>query len=96
METHDLVLNLHGEMPSSPDSDVTVMNAEEAFLPTLRELHQKFPKLRIVLEHCTTAVAVDTVLSCGANVAGEWSAIVVGSDANASSNYHGASSAPYE
>jgi dihydroorotase len=45
MEKHDLVLNLHGEVPSGPDSDITVLNAEEAFLPTLFELHQRFPKV---------------------------------------------------
>lgn len=46
MEKHDIVLNLHGEMPSAPGSDITVLNAEEAFLPTLKELHQRFPKVR--------------------------------------------------
>jgi len=46
MEKHDLVLNLHGEVPSGPDSDITVLNAEEAFLPTLFELHQRFPKVQ--------------------------------------------------
>jgi dihydroorotase len=46
MEKHDLVLNLHGEMPSGPDSDITVLNAEEAFLPTLLKLHQRFPKVQ--------------------------------------------------
>jgi dihydroorotase len=45
MEKHDLVLNLHGEVPSGPDSDITVLSAEEAFLPTLFELHQRFPKV---------------------------------------------------
>lgn len=37
------------------------MNAEERFLPHLREINRKFPKLRIVLEHCTTAAAVEAV-----------------------------------
>ncbi|KAF3480615.1 dihydroorotase [Arthroderma uncinatum] len=64
MEEHDLVLNLHGEVP-----DVDVMNAEEAFLPTLKQLHERFPSLRIVLEHCTTSAAVETVRSCGPTVA---------------------------
>ncbi|KAI9764288.1 MAG: hypothetical protein M1840_008579 [Geoglossum simile] len=68
MEKHDLVLNLHGEVPGGPDSDITVLNAEEAFLPTLFELHQRFPKLRIVLEHCTTAAALDAVRACGPSV----------------------------
>jgi dihydroorotase len=70
MEKHDLVLNLHGEMPSGPGSDITDLTAEEAFLPTLVELNQRFPKLRIVLEHCTTAAAVAAVRACGPSVVG--------------------------
>lgn len=78
METHDLVLNLHGEVPPSPvqetniqtQNSTTVLSAEESFLPTLLDLHQRFPKLRIVLEHCTTAAAIQTVLSCWSNVVG--------------------------
>ncbi|GKT50338.1 dihydroorotase [Colletotrichum spaethianum] len=34
------------------------------FLPTLKALHAKYPKLRIILEHCTTAEAVEAVKSC--------------------------------
>ena len=78
MEQHDLVLNLHGEVPPCPkdESDITMQNsttvlsAEESFLPTLLDLHHRFPKLRIVLEHCTTAAAIEAVLSCGPTVAG--------------------------
>ena len=71
MEKHGLVLNLHGEVPpSSAGGDVTVMTAEHAFLPTLLDLSTRFPNLRIVLEHCTTASAIDHVLRCGPNVAG--------------------------
>lgn len=34
-------------------------------MPHLREINRKFPKLRIVLEHCTTAAAVEAVsFSC--------------------------------
>lgn len=68
MEEEDVVLNLHGEAP--PAEDVTILNAEEAFLPTLLDLHQKFPRLRIVLEHCTTAAAIEAVKKCGPNVVG--------------------------
>ncbi|BGP36630.1 dihydroorotase [Rhodotorula kratochvilovae] len=69
MERQDLVLNLHGEVPSDIDGDGTcVLNAEERFLPHLREINRKFPKLRIVLEHCTTAAAVECVKSLPANV----------------------------
>ena len=78
MEKEDLVLNLHGEAPPSPDTaelsgssnQITILNAEEAFLPTLKSLHERFPKLRIVLEHCTTAAAVEAVKVCGPNVVG--------------------------
>lgn len=70
MEEHNLVLNLHGECPSTPQSDITVLNAEERFLPTLGELNKMFPKLRIVLEHCTTKAAVDAVNACDDNVSG--------------------------
>lgn len=71
MEKHGLVLNLHGEVPpASAGGDVTVMTAEHAFLPTLLDLSARFPKLRIVLEHCTTADAIKTVLKAGDNVAG--------------------------
>ncbi|GKZ26118.1 hypothetical protein AbraCBS73388_002068 [Aspergillus brasiliensis] len=68
MERQDMILNLHGEVPSK--GDVTVLTAEERFLPTLLELHERFPKLRIILEHCTTAAAVEAVKKCGPTVAG--------------------------
>ncbi|GAA6025976.1 hypothetical protein JCM11491_006407 [Sporobolomyces phaffii] len=69
MERQDLVLNLHGEVPSDVDGDGTcVLNAEERFIPHLKEIHRKFPKLRIVLEHCTTAAAVEAVKELPSNV----------------------------
>ncbi|KIW88860.1 dihydroorotase, homodimeric type [Cladophialophora bantiana CBS 173.52] len=68
MEYHDLVLNLHGEWPGPlPSHDISL---EEAFLPELKKLHQKFPRLRCVLEHCSTAAALDAVRACGPSVAG--------------------------
>ncbi|RVD83801.1 uncharacterized protein DFL_005576 [Arthrobotrys flagrans] len=78
MSDHDIVLNLHGECPSTPaedvagieDEDITILNAEAKFLPTLLSIHKQFPKLRIVLEHCTTAAAVEAVRACGPTVAG--------------------------
>lgn len=69
MERLGLVLNLHGEVPSSPADDISVLNAEEQFLPNLILLHKRFPKLRIVLEHATSAAAVEAVKSCGPTVA---------------------------
>jgi dihydroorotase len=68
METEDLILNLHGECQSG--NGINELNAEAAFLPTLLSLHQRFPKLRIVLEHCTTAAALEAVKQCGPTVAG--------------------------
>lgn len=69
MERQDMVLNLHGELPPSQGQDITVLNAEEAFLPTLKDLHKKFPNLRIILEHCTSAAAIQAVKDCGPTVA---------------------------
>ena len=70
MERQGMVLNLHGEIPSSASRDITVLNAEEQFLPTLLDLHRRFPKLRIILEHCTTEAAIKAIKSCGDTVAG--------------------------
>jgi len=69
MQELDLVLELHGEVPSDPDADICVLNAEERFLDSLQRLHRDFPRLRIVLEHVTSAAAVDCVRSLGATVA---------------------------
>jgi dihydroorotase len=76
MQEKGLVLNLHGEVPGPSSSsvegqnqDVTVLTAESLFLPTLHEIHSAFPNLRIVLEHCTTAAALDAVAKCGNTVA---------------------------
>lgn len=61
MQKHGLVLNLHGEKPPQKGEDITVLNAEPLFLPALEKLAKDFPKLKIVLEHCTTEAAVNTV-----------------------------------
>lgn len=68
MERQNMVLNLHGEVPGTASNEITVLSAEEAFLPQLRNLHERFPRLRIVLEHCTTAAAVEAVKVCGSSV----------------------------
>ncbi|KIH94839.1 dihydroorotase [Sporothrix brasiliensis 5110] len=67
MEKHDMVLNIHGEVLESLAPPGTTL--EEAFLPTLKSLHERFPKLRIILEHCSTAAAVEAVKACGPTVA---------------------------
>ncbi|KAI8608374.1 dihydroorotase [Chytriomyces sp. MP71] len=69
MEEEDMVLNLHGEVPSDHEKDICVLNAEEKFLTHLKQLHKDFPKLRIILEHATTKAAVDCVKSLGSSVA---------------------------
>ncbi|KAJ5041208.1 uncharacterized protein L3040_005759 [Drepanopeziza brunnea f. sp. 'multigermtubi'] len=70
MEQCGMVLNLHGECPSDHEKNITILNAESTFLPTLKGLHEKFPNLKIVLEHCTTKEAVEAVNDCGPNVVG--------------------------
>lgn len=69
MQEHDLVLNLHGEVPSDPEKNITVLNAEATFLAHLHKIHKQFPRLRIVLEHATTRAAVEAVKACGDTVA---------------------------
>ncbi|KAK1222955.1 dihydroorotase [Marasmius sp. AFHP31] len=69
MQENDMVLNLHGEIPSDAEKNIHIINAEPSFLPHLLKLHKAFPKLRIVLEHATTRAAVEAVKSCGATVA---------------------------
>jgi dihydroorotase len=69
MEETGVALLLHGEMPSNAEMDICILNAEQRFLPQVERLHQRFPNLRIVLEHVTTADAVDCVKSLGKTVA---------------------------
>ncbi|CDZ96534.1 dihydroorotase [Phaffia rhodozyma] len=68
MEQVGMVLNLHGEVPSDHDRGICVLNAEETFLAHLFKIHKAFPKLKIVLEHATTAAAVAAVKQCGDTV----------------------------
>lgn len=66
MQEVDMVLNLHGEVagfPSFPD-------AEQRFLEQMVELHEAFPDLRIVLEHVSSAEAVNLILELPNNIAG--------------------------
>ncbi|QRW15921.1 amidohydrolase family protein [Rhizoctonia solani] len=69
MQEVDMVLNLHGEIPSEARTNTCVLNAEPQFLPHLRKLHAAFPRLRIVLEHATTRAAVECVKELGDTVA---------------------------
>lgn len=56
MQNENLVFCLHGEVPNC-----FCLDREEAFLVTLEKLAADFPKLKIVLEHATTAAAVKMV-----------------------------------
>ncbi|WRT70540.1 dihydroorotase, homodimeric type [Kwoniella shivajii] len=69
MEEEGLVLNLHGEVPSDPEKNISILNAEVHFLTHLKKLAHDFPKLRIVLEHATTSNAIEAVSSLPSNVA---------------------------
>lgn len=65
LEEEGLILNLHGEKPSTDKvgEEIHVLNAEESFLPALVKLSNDFPNLKIILEHCTTKAAIDTIRS---------------------------------
>jgi len=54
MQNEGLVLCIHGEDPSA-----FVLDREEAYLPILERIASDFPRLRIVLEHITSAAAVE-------------------------------------
>ena len=67
MQEHDLPLLIHGEVT---EPDVDVFDREKAFIDNvLAPLTQRFPGLRIVLEHITTRDAVEFVLASGNQVA---------------------------
>jgi dihydroorotase len=60
-------LLIHGELT---DPEVDVFDREAMFIERVLEpLRQRFPGLRIVLEHITTEEAVDYVVSAGPNLA---------------------------
>jgi len=66
MQDVGMLLLIHGEL----DRERTlVTKREEVFLPTLLMLAEKFPNLKIVLEHVSTRAAVETVRQLGKNVA---------------------------
>lgn len=65
MEELGLVLSIHGEDPAAP-----ALNREAAFLPTVDRLIQRYPRLRIVLEHLSGKEAVQAVQAWPEHVAG--------------------------
>lgn len=67
MAEHGLPLLVHGE---STDPEVDVFDREAVFIDrVLVPLLDRFPELRLVLEHTTTRHGIDFVRSSGANVA---------------------------
>jgi dihydroorotase len=67
MAEQGLPLLVHGEVT---DADVDVFDRERVFIDRiLAPLIERFPTLRVVLEHITTSHAVDFVLRAGAQVA---------------------------
>lgn len=67
MEDLGLPLLLHGEV-TDPDTDI--FDREAAFIERqLRPIVERFPRLKVVLEHITTREAVAFVAGCGPAVA---------------------------
>jgi len=67
MEKHDMPLLVHGEVT---DDACDIFDRERVFVDMhLSAIHKNFPGLRIVVEHLTTAEAVQFVQSASANVA---------------------------
>ena len=65
MQTHDLVLQIHGEVTHGDIFDREARFIEEFLVP----LTHDFPKLRIILEHISTQAAVEFVLQAPTTVA---------------------------
>ncbi|WP_206046966.1 dihydroorotase [Mangrovimicrobium sediminis] len=67
MEAADLPLLVHGEVT---DADIDIFDREKVFIERhLAPIVQRFPGLRVVLEHITTRDAVQFVHEAGAQVA---------------------------
>ncbi|MFK7828519.1 MAG: dihydroorotase [Congregibacter sp.] len=67
MQEVDLPLLVHGEVT---DASVDIFDREAAFIDKhLAPIVKRFPALRIVFEHITTADAVEFVSTCGPHVA---------------------------
>jgi dihydroorotase len=64
MEEAGTVLCVHAEEPSAP-----VLDREEAFIPVLERILAAYPRLRMVVEHVSSAALLDFVLSSPERVA---------------------------
>lgn len=69
MEETGTILCIHAEEPSAP-----VLEREEAFIPALERILSAHPRLRLVVEHVSSAALLDYVLSCPERVAATVSA----------------------
>jgi len=58
MESEGLLLLLHGEEPSA-----FCLDREQAFLPSVHQILDAFPRLKVVLEHVSSAAGMEFVLS---------------------------------
>jgi dihydroorotase len=67
LQAHRVMLLVHGEIA---DAGVDVFDREHEFIDLhLREVAERFPELKIVLEHISTREAVEFVTQSGPNVA---------------------------
>ncbi|RFF29774.1 dihydroorotase [Wenzhouxiangella sediminis] len=67
MERHGVPLLMHGEVT---DGDIDVFDREAVFIERhLEKLRPRFPELKMVLEHATTADAIDYVKSAPGPIA---------------------------
>jgi dihydroorotase len=69
MEEAGVVLSVHAEEPSAP-----VLSREAAFVPKLESILARHPRLKLVVEHVSTAALLGFVLSCPERVAGSLTA----------------------
>lgn len=67
MEEHDVPLLVHGEVTTA---GVDVFDREKVFIDTvMKRITERFPRLRVVFEHITTADAAQFVREAGPNIA---------------------------
>ncbi|MFW5742296.1 MAG: dihydroorotase [Spirochaetota bacterium] len=64
MEGCDLVLEVHAEEPG-----VFSLDREEAYLPHIERIASRFPRLRVVVEHVSSAAAIEALASLPETVA---------------------------
>jgi dihydroorotase len=65
MEEAGIVLSIHAEAPASP-----ILEREAAFIPVLERIIGSHPKLKMVVEHISTAALLEYVLASPERVAG--------------------------